>query len=193
MSLKKHDFKPGDKVKLVDLMEDSVWFDVRGIKLGAIFTVESTSGDLIYTADGHEFYAKRFELVQPSSASSKASGGTKLDTKKVPMQLLSPIALAATAKVLAFGAAKPEYGPNNWRKGLEWDRLNGAILRHLSAFMVGEDLDPETGLPHIDHVACEVMFLQELYRTRKDLDNRHKFDEQAKQAFASILGQGKKE
>lgn len=101
-------------------------------------------------------------------------GGHKADAGKSPCELLSPIALQATADVLAFGARK--YAPNNWRKGLAWSRVIGAILRHTFAIMRGEDLDPETNLPHIDHVACEVMFLQEFYRTRKDLDDRYKAD-----------------
>lgn len=99
-------------------------------------------------------------------------GGHKADAGKPPCELLSPIAALGTAQVLAFGAKK--YAPNNWRKGLAWMRIIGAIFRHLYAFMAGEDLDPETQLPHVDHVACEVMFLQELYRTRKDLDDRYK-------------------
>ena len=98
--------------------------------------------------------------------------GMKHDTGKPPCELLSPHALIGTANVLAFGARK--YAAENWRSGLKWKRIIGAILRHTLAFMGGEDLDPETGLPHVDHLACEVMFLQEFYRTRKDLDDRYK-------------------
>ncbi len=100
------------------------------------------------------------------------TGGVKHDDNKIPCELLSPQAALGTAAVLKFGAKK--YAPNNWRKGLAWTRVLGAIFRHLYAFMLGEDLDPETGLPHIDHAACEIMFLQEFYRTRKDLDDRYK-------------------
>ncbi len=106
------------------------------------------------------------------------TGGIKADDGKLPMELLSPIALEGTAAVLRFGAKK--YAPNNWRKGLSWTRLLGACFRHFSAILKGEDLDPETGLPHIDHLACEVMFLQEFYRTRKDLDDRYFTDNNIK-------------
>ena len=98
--------------------------------------------------------------------------GIKHDSDKTPCELLSPTAMLGTAEVLAFGAKK--YAPNNWRKGLAWSRVIGAILRHMYAFMQGEDLDQETGLPHLDHAACEIMFLQEFFRTRKDLDDRFK-------------------
>lgn len=98
--------------------------------------------------------------------------GTKHDTDKIPCELLSPIALLGAAQVLAYGAKK--YAAHNWRQGLAWSRIIGAIIRHLFAFMMGEDLDSETGLPHADHILCEAMFLSELYRTRKDLDDRYK-------------------
>lgn len=97
--------------------------------------------------------------------------GIKHDNEKPPMELLSSIAMIATAKVMGVGAKK--YSPNNWRGGMSWTRLIGACQRHLAAFMAGEDLDPETGLPHLDHLACEVMFLQEFYRTKKHLDDRY--------------------
>lgn len=107
-----------------------------------------------------------------SSKELKDVGAIKHDIGKTPCELLSPIALLGTAKVLEFGAKK--YAAHNWRKGLAYGRIIGAIFRHLLAFMIGEDLDPETGLPHVDHLGCEIMFLQELYRTRKDLDDRYK-------------------
>ncbi len=107
----------------------------------------------------------------PLSPSQPATG-LKFNSGKLPTQLLSPIALAGTSAVLAFGAKK--YSAHNWRGGLKWGDVIGAILRHLFAMMMGEDLDPETKLPHVDHLGCEIMFLQELYRTRKDLDDRYK-------------------
>jgi hypothetical protein len=110
-------------------------------------------------------------LTHEALKSTLTAGGHKADTGKIPCELLAPSAMLGTAAVLDFGAKK--YARENWRKGLAWSRVIGAILRHLFAFMAGEDLDKETGLPHIDHVACEVMFLQEFYRTRKDLDDRY--------------------
>jgi hypothetical protein len=98
--------------------------------------------------------------------------GTKHDTGKAPLSLLSPIALLGTAQVLAHGATK--YGRHNWRGGFDWCRVLDAIGRHLLSFQNGEDLDPDSGLPHLDHAACGIMFLQEFYRTRKDLDDRWK-------------------
>tara|TARA_R110000851_G_C13101976_1_gene568683 strand:- start:6367 stop:7092 length:726 start_codon:yes stop_codon:yes gene_type:complete len=66
----------------------------------------------------------------------------------------------ALAKVLTFGASK--YKPNNWKACSDTGRYLAAAHRHLNAVIKGEQLDPETGLHHLDHVMCNLMFLSEL-------------------------------
>lgn len=83
--------------------------------------------------------------------------GTKHDAEKLRMELLDFDALEGLSEVLTYGANK--YGANNWRKGISNDRLVGALLRHLSAFLRGEEIDRESGKPHIDHVGANWMFL----------------------------------
>src|SRR5678810_808588 len=58
--------------------------------------------------------------------------GKKHDQDKVPLQLLPLDALTEIAKVLQFGAKK--YAARNWEKGIEYDRVFGATLRHLYAW-----------------------------------------------------------
>ena len=65
-------------------------------------------------------------------------------------------------------------GAHNWRLGFDWSRVVSAAYRHLMAFNKGEDLDPESGLPHIDHLACCVMFLSEFQKTAVGNDDRYK-------------------
>ena len=84
-------------------------------------------------------------------------GGRKDDAGKLRLDLIAPEFEKGLAEVLTYGAAK--YGPHNWAKGLKYSRVYGAIRRHLLAWQTGEDLDPETGLPHLYHAACELMFL----------------------------------
>jgi Domain of unknown function (DUF5664) len=96
--------------------------------------------------------------------------GIKYDKEKPRFDLLDPKALQGLAEVLTFGAQK--YAANNWRNGIEYSRLIAALMRHLNAIQDGEDIDPESGLPHIDHLGCCWMFLSNLTKTRKDLDDR---------------------
>ncbi len=97
--------------------------------------------------------------------------GQKKDQGKVPLQLLPLDALTEIGKVLRFGAQK--YAERGWEKGIAYDRVFGATLRHLFAWHQGEDNDPETGLSHLAHAGCEVLFLLAFtLRGRIDLDDR---------------------
>lgn len=99
-------------------------------------------------------------------------GGIKHDGEKEPMALFSSIWLRGVSRVLGFGARK--YAADNWRDGIAYRRLISACLRHVTSFMEGEDLDPETGLSHLDHASCCLMFLREMTVIRPDLDDRFK-------------------
>lgn len=100
------------------------------------------------------------------------SKGKKYDTGKVRMELLSSKAITELAKVLTFGASK--YDANNWRKGIAWTRVIGAVKRHMAAFEDGVDKDEESGLSHIAHAMCGLMFLLEFEQTHAELDDRYK-------------------
>lgn len=92
------------------------------------------------------------------------------DQDKVPLALLDPYALTQMAWVLDFGARK--YSAHNWRDGIEVSRHISSALRHLFALNAGEDLDPESGLPHAAHLACCAMMLTWTMAFRPDLDDR---------------------
>ena len=99
------------------------------------------------------------------------SEGKKFDESKPRLDLLDSYAIEQLAAVLTFGAQK--YSAHNWRKGIAYSRLLAALLRHVFAFMRGEDNDPETGLPHIAHAMCNCMFLLGLRDPKLD-DRREK-------------------
>ena len=96
----------------------------------------------------------------------------KFDQDKLPLHLLSTEAMNQTAAVLKFGAQK--YAEHNWRKGFAWSRPLSAAMRHITAFNNGEDKDPESGLSHLAHAACCIMFLLEFEKTHSELDDRWK-------------------
>lgn len=87
----------------------------------------------------------------------KLAEGTKHDQGKTRYDLLSPSFLRGTADVLEFGAGK--YEPYNWLKGILFSRVYRAALGHLISWFEGENLDPETGINHLFHAACCIMFL----------------------------------
>lgn len=86
-----------------------------------------------------------------------AEKAKKADAAKPPMHLLHPLFVVEVAAVLAHGARK--YGAWNWLRGKELSRDYAAALRHMNAWWGGQDLDPESGLPHLAHAAACLMIV----------------------------------
>ncbi len=83
----------------------------------------------------------------------------KHDAGKLPLDLLPFVAVEEVAAVLEFGARK--YERHGWRNVDKRSRYFAATLRHLFAYVRGEDRDPESGLRHLAHAACSLLFLLE--------------------------------
>lgn len=93
--------------------------------------------------------------------------GIKFDSEKLRMDLLPFDCLEEIAKVLTYGARK--YKPNNWQfVDNAVERYEAALIRHLSAYKRGEINDPESGLSHLSHLACNAIFL--IYFQNKVVD-----------------------
>lgn len=124
-------------------------------------------------SDAWQLTAARSDLVDSQAVVPPVA--VKHDTGKVRLELLSVPAMEAIAEVMTFGAKK--YAAHNWRKGFEWSRLFGAALRHLFAALRGEDKDPESGLPHLAHAGCCIMFLLEHYLCNLGTDDRYRTEQ----------------
>lgn len=109
---------------------------------------------------GH--YSGAFVPAHPEAlaqSTERTGDFVKADMGKLPHELLPFVALEQVSAVLAFGAKK--YAAHRWRKIDKRSRYFSATLRHLFAYAKGEDKDPESGLPHLAHAACSVLFLLE--------------------------------
>jgi hypothetical protein len=65
--------------------------------------------------------------------------------------------LEPCARALEYGANK--YSRNNWKKGQPASQILDSLMRHISALQDGEEVDAESGLPHIAHIQANAMFL----------------------------------
>jgi hypothetical protein len=96
----------------------------------------------------------------PTTYDAKAferPAGLKFDHGKPPWHLLAWDAIKLVVLVLAFGAKK--YADRNWERGIAHSRTFAAAQRHMHAwYQEREDNDPETGLHHLAHAICELMF-----------------------------------
>ena len=92
---------------------------------------------------------------------------------KTPLGLIPPYAMEQTAWVHKFGASK--YGIFNWRStGVCASTYINAIMRHLNAWRDGEDLDPESGISHLAHIACSCNIMMDANYCEKLQDDRNK-------------------
>ena len=99
-------------------------------------------------------------------------GGVKHDTGKVRLDLIPPELLEGVGDILTFGANK--YAARNWEKGMDWGRVYGALLRHLTSWWnpMANDLDAETGKSHLWHAGCCIAFLITFEQRGIGLDDR---------------------
>lgn len=90
-----------------------------------------------------------------------ASVGRKFDAGKLDYTLVPWDGLEEVVKVLEFGARK--YARDNWKHVEGADtRYLAAAFRHLIAYNTGEKVDQETGLSHLAHAGCCLLFLLSL-------------------------------
>ena len=70
--------------------------------------------------------------------------------------------LAAGARVFQDVTTRPvkPYPKWNWMRGMAWSIPLGCIIRHCLAWLEGQELDPDTGLPHYGHIQCNIIMLR---------------------------------
>lgn len=107
-----------------------------------------------WTPEEEEALAKIAAAFSPTPATV----GRKFDSGKLDYTLVPFEALDEIVKVLMFGAQK--YDRDNWRHvDNAMQRYTAAAFRHLTAHAKGEVTDPETGISHLAHVGCCILFM----------------------------------
>jgi len=154
-------WKPGHVVACVDAersdLSSNAEYEVLDINphLGAVKLVE-------YPDTWFSWH--RFVCYEEAPDAPTGAAGVKFDGNKPRMELLTqgcPLALLEIGRVLTFGAQK--YADHNWQKVPDGQlRYNAAGIRHDLAHALGEVNDPESGLNHLAHKACCVLFELEL-------------------------------
>lgn len=87
--------------------------------------------------------------------------GVKYDAGKPDWTLMPWLGLVEVVRVLEFGAAK--YSRDGWRVVPDARRRYlAAAFRHMTAFTEGERCDAESGLHHLAHAACCLLFVLRL-------------------------------
>lgn len=89
----------------------------------------------------------------------------KADNGKLMISLIEPQFIKGTAKVLTLGSKK--YSADNWKKCDDRQRYEDALLRHIYDYLQGNKCDDESGVSHLYHASCNLMFLDFLDRKGK--------------------------
>ena len=82
----------------------------------------------------------------------------KHDMGKPRFELVPPSAIRGMAEALTYGAEM--HYPFSWQK-VESVRFLGALMRHLDAYRMGEEIDKESGIPHLVLMMTNAAFLLE--------------------------------
>lgn len=124
--------------------------------------------DLDYTTTLYKANEIAITAVPENDISLNA---VKHDDGKADWSLVPFESLEGMVKVLEFGAKK--YDGWNWTTngGFSYMRVMRSCLRHLFAWSRGEDIDPESGLSHIHHAMCNLLFISH-YIGNKDKYNK---------------------
>ncbi len=107
-----------------------------------------------------------------------AKEGAKLDQGKSRIDLIPPEFILALGDVLGDACSPgpdgtpPKYDERNWELGFDWGRAYAAAQRHLLAWAMGEDTNPDTGLSHLAHAATNMAFLIAFARRGVGRDDR---------------------
>lgn len=103
--------------------------------------------------------------------------GKKFDQGKLRWSLLPLQSMREVVRALMFGANK--YGDHNWKLLLQQDpkareRYYDALERHITDWWDGAEYDDESGLHHLAHAGCCVLFL--LWWEREKVKRQHELD-----------------
>lgn len=147
---------------------DGKWHFLQSIDY-AYSTVEAAQNWLDRTGRS----GNRYRIVPVSSEPAPANPKQAYGDLKAAVQFVPPALWLAAARGNGEGARK--YGAFNWRTTkVEALTYVGAMMRHLAAWIDGEEIDPESkeGKHHLDGVAASLAILLDALHGGFLIDNR---------------------
>lgn len=109
--------------------------------------------------------SRAVRAAQPAGTAARQ----KHEEGKSPLGILPGGPLRALAKVMSFGDSK--YSPGSWQVVSPPSRYLDAALRHIYAYLDGEDADPESGESHLAHAATSIVIA--LWHVQHGRHSRH--------------------
>lgn len=110
------------------------------------------------------------EIYQHGETRVTSTTGAEKGTKEARYDLIPVPALDYLARLYGKGAQK--YAEHNWRLGYNYSLSYAAAQRHMNAFWAGEDIDPETQVPHVINAAFHMFALATFLTEHPEMDDR---------------------
>jgi len=109
--------------------------------------------------------ARRAAMAPKECPTKPVADRLNVGKPKLSLVLEAGRALEGAAEVLEYGMGK--YSRGNWKLGLPATEIIDSLSRHMKAFMDGQDLDPESGCLHVDHILVNALFLSDQMRSAR--------------------------
>ena len=114
-----------------------------------------------------EAWTKVLDDAMRAEVRQTSDSGAQKGSKLARYDMIPADALELVAEHYGKGAEKyppfdndDGYGVlDNWRRGYAWSLSFAAMMRHAWAFWRGEDIDPETGSPHLAAIVWHALTL----------------------------------
>ena len=133
-----------------------------------------------------------FNKAAPDMATYAKSLGASGDPKgeagaaKPGLDNISLAAQYYEGAVMHIGGT--DYGFYNWcEHPMKASTYYNAIQRHLNAWWQGEDLDPESGFPHMAHIRASAGIIIDQQETERMIDDRPKMLAPLKPVWEKIM------
>jgi hypothetical protein len=111
------------------------------------------------------------DVAQGDINSTERGSGARRNGGKVAFSLIPFHLLAGCARV--FMGGKLKYAAWNHAKGMPWSTCFDCIMRHLFRWWyLGEDIDPESGEHHLDHIFANLFMIRHYVDNYKEGDDR---------------------
>ena len=104
--------------------------------------------------------------------SAEKGSGARFNGGKPDYSLIPLATMEDEARVWMYG--KQKYAAWNWAKGMPWSVPLACLMRHMAAWQRGEEVDQESGLPHLAHAMCNLRMLTLYSKTYPEGDDRPK-------------------
>lgn len=158
-------FKVGDAVYVDDLAGLSAYVKSRLSLIGRRGTIRhlhpGANDTILAELEEMRYINFQVDRLTPAATPEMTKLGMKFDTGKLcytPLMRGLALPLRAVAAVLSYG--KQKYAEDSWQEVPDAkNRYENAYYRHMNARLSGETYDEESGLPHMAHELCNLMFM----------------------------------